>query len=52
VERAERQIEKATETILNHQPMDVGAARGDPALPTTVIQHYVNGSYLHLFIRP
>jgi hypothetical protein len=52
IEKAERQIEKATEKILTHECIEIGSARLDARLPTRVIQHYSNGSYLHLFIKP
>jgi hypothetical protein len=52
IRRAERQIEKATEVILNKECIEIGFARGDATLPARVIRHYVNGGYLHLFIEP
>jgi hypothetical protein len=52
IQRAERQIEKATETITTNECVEIGSARGDAKLPAKVIQHYVNGGYLHLFIEP
>jgi hypothetical protein len=52
IQRAERQIEKATETIPNNECVEIGCARSDATLPTRVIRHYVNGGYMHLFIEP
>ena len=52
IQRAERQIERATEKILTSTCCQITAARSDPTLPAKVIQHYLNKGYLHLFIVP
>jgi len=52
IETAERRIEKATETILLKTCLQIGSARTDTSLPSTVIQHYRAGGYLHLYIEP
>jgi hypothetical protein len=52
IQRAERQIEKATERILKNECVNIGYARLDTNLPSKVIQYYSNGGYLHLYIEP
>jgi len=52
IERAERQIERATEKILKNECIEIGSARSDATLPSRVILYYLNGGYLHLFIEP
>ena len=52
IERAERQIERVTENISVRNCLEISAARLDPSLPTEVIQHYLNGGYVHLYIEP
>jgi len=52
IERARRQIERVTETMFTNEGVQIRLARLDATLPSRVIQRYVNGGYLHLFIEP
>ncbi len=52
IQKAERRIEKITEKIPLHQPLEVAAARSDPNLAAKVISLYKNQGYLHVYINP
>ncbi|MBB5341467.1 hypothetical protein [Tunturiibacter gelidoferens] len=52
VNKATRQIEKVTQSIVNQMGMNVGRARFDPNLPSQVINVFRSGGYLHVFIEP
>jgi hypothetical protein len=49
---ASRQIEKVTEKISRHSPIEVGRARQDKSLPSQIVQFYQAGGYLHVYIKP
>jgi hypothetical protein len=52
IEKAERQIGKATETTAPTLAMPIQQARFGGVLPSTIILHYHSRSYLHLFVEP
>lgn len=52
IHRAARQIEKVTETIPLHQGLEVTSARVNPRLHADIISHYLNGGYVHVYIKP
>jgi hypothetical protein len=52
IQKAERQIEKATEKIMLSNCLKIAAARTNPSLPAAIVQQYQNSGYLHLYIEP
>jgi hypothetical protein len=52
IQTSPRLIERVTQGITMHSPIEVAAARVDPNLPGEVIRYYQNGGYLHVYIRP
>lgn len=52
IQRAERKIEKVTEKITPQSCVEIPAARMDPNFPREIIQHYMQGGYLHVYIKP
>jgi len=52
INRAPRQIESVTQSIVKQAGMNVGRARVDPTLALRVISVFNAGGYLHVFIEP
>lgn len=52
IQVATRKIESVTAAFPNNQCTGVSSARGDPGLPSQIVNQYKSDGYLHVYIEP